>query len=381
MALTVAKTRAATKPGRYGDGDGLYLNVSKAGTRSWVQRIVIEGRRRDLGLGRYPDVTLNMARSKAMGNRRSLDSGVNPLAVEEERPPVPTFRDVAERYVMANEPTWRHPKTANDTRASLGTYAYPPIGDTPVDRITRADVLDILEPVWTAKPACSRKLRQRVRAVFAYAMARGLIDVNPAGEVIDAALPATPAVTSHFRALPYQDVPDALAVVGGSTAGLAARLCFRWMVLTAARSGEARGARWVDVDLEARTWTIPGTMMKSGREHRVPLSEQALEILEQARVLEDRSGLVFPSSRGKKLSDMTLTKVLRDNGLSDRATAHGFRTSFKVWCMEVADVSWAVGEAALAHTLGNSTEQAYARSDLFQRRRELMDSWGLYVVG
>ena len=209
----------------------------------------------------------------------------------------------------------------------------------------------------------------------------GHIDVNPAGEVIDAALPKTPAIKEHFRALDYQEVPDALDTVDASTAGPAAKLCFRWLVLTAARSGEARGALWEDIDLEARVWTVPAYRMKAGREHRVPLSDAALGVLTAAKEIDDGSGYIFPSSKGCELSNMTLTKVLRSTGLAERATIHGFRTSFKTWCMEVADVSWAVGEAALAHTLGNSTEQAYARTDLFERRRELMQDWAAYVSG
>ena len=188
--------------------------------------------------------------------------------------------------------------------------------------------------------------------------------------MIDAGLPRTPAVAAHFRALPYQDVPDVLRRVEASQARLASRLCFRFLVLTAARSGEARGARWDEIDRDARTWAIPKSRMKAGREHRVPLSDAALEVLRRAKALDDNSGLVFPSlyKPGRELSDMTLTKLLRDLGLADRATVHGFRTSFKTWCMETTDTPWAVGEAALAHTLGNSTEQAYARSDLFERR-------------
>ena len=189
-----------------------------------------------------------------------------------------------------------------------------------------------------------------------------------------------PAVKAHFRALPYSDVPDALVTVSASTAGLSARLCFRFLVLTAARSGEARGATWGDIDLERREWRIPGERMKAGIEHRVPLPDAALAVLEQARALDDGSGLVFPSTMkpGRQLSDMTLTKVLRSIGLADRATVHGFRTSFKTWCMETTDTPWAVGEAALAHTVGNSTEAAYARSDLLDKRRALMQQWASF---
>ena len=231
-----------------------------------------------------------------------------------------------------------------------------------------SDVLAALDPVWTTKPSAGRKLRQQVRAVFSYALAHGWVESNPAGEVIDAALAKTPAVKEHFKALPYQQVDAALRTVEDCTSRSPARLCFRFLVLTAARSGEARGATWDEIDLDARTWTIPGGRMKAGREHRVPLSTYAVEVLQRARELPAKNGLVFPSARGKKLSDMTLLKMLKDNGIS--TTVHGFRTSFKTWAMEQTDTPWAVGEAALAHAIGNATEQAYARSDLFERRRD-----------
>ncbi len=213
-------------------------------------------------------------------------------------------------------------------------------------------------------------------------MANELIETNPAGEAVDGALPSMPKVKAHLRALPYQEVGAALKTVDGSQTSLAAKRCLRFLVLTAARSGEVRGATWEEIDFEGATWTIPGSRMKAGTEHRVPLSDQALELLTLAQQLEDGYGLCFPSPLrpGRGLSDMTLTKVLRSTGLADRATVHGFRTSFKTWTMEQTDTPWAVGEAALAHQLGGSVEQAYARSDLFDRRRTLMQQWADYLT-
>ena len=283
-------------------------------------------------------------------------------------------------YIEANAPTWRHPKTAGDTRARLEKYARTLL-DRRIDRIKRGDVLAVLSPIWTAKPAVARKLRQRIRAICFYAMAHEWMAENPAGEAINAALPKTKAVKNHFRALPYQQVADALRVVDSGPSCDAVKRCLRFTVLTAARSGEARGATWDEVDLDSRTWTVPAERMKAGREHQVPLSDPAVEALRRAQDLSDDSGLVFPSPRtGDGLSDMALTKCLRDNGLADRATVHGFRTSFKTWAMEQTDTPWAVGETALAHSLGNSTEQAYARSTLFERRRALMQQWADYLL-
>ena len=265
---------------------------------------------------------------------------------------------------------------------TLDRHAMPTLANTPLERINRGDVLRVLTPIWTTRPETARRVRQRMRTVFRWAMAHGFMETNPAGEAIDGALPPMPKVKAHLRALPYQEVQAALEVVEASQASVAAKLCFRFLVLTAARSGEARGATWDEADLQAREWRIPAGRMKAGMEHRVPLSKQALDVLRETSSLREESGLVFPSplKAGAPMSDMTLTKVLRSVGLAERATVHGFRSSFKNWTLEQTDTPWAVSEAALAHTLGNSTEQAYARSDLFERRRALMQQWADYLT-
>lgn len=371
--------KALKRPGRYGDGGGLYLVVTKSGSKQWVQRIVIDGKRRDLGLGGFPTISLRAAREKALDNKTLVRMGGNPLV--QITMTTPTFKEMAQQYISLTAPRWRSPNTRIHWERSLENYVYPLVGGLPVDRIERGQVLQILTPIWTVKSETGRKLRRRMRAIFAAAMAHGHIELNPAGEIIDAALPSMPAVKAHYRALPYQDVPAALETVDESPASWPVKLAFRFLVLTAARSGEVRGATWDEIDLDAATWTIPGSRMKAGREHRVPLSTQAIAALRAALPMRDDSNLLFPSTRtNRALSDMTFTKLLRDVGLADRATAHGFRTSFKTWCMERTNVSWAVGESALAHTLGNSTEAAYARSDLFEKRRNLMQNWGEYVA-
>ena len=370
-ASYVQRLKPTDKNKRYADGDGLSLMVRPNGSKAWQVRLInADGTKTDKGLGAFPAVRLAEARNMAKARRAQVVGQTVEIATST----VLTFRVVAEKYIEANAPTWKHHKTAENTRSRLENYAYPVFGDTPINQIRRAEVLDVLEGIWTSKPAAAKKLRQRVRAVFDYALDREYIEVNPAAHFTRASLPPTGNGT-HFRALPYQEVSDVLAITAASPASLAVRMCFKWLVLTASRSGEARGARWQDIDPEARVWTVPGERMKSGVEHRVPLSHQAMAVLDEAAPLKDDSGLVFPGVKGKPLSDMTLTKVLRDNCLADKATVHGFRTSFKTWCMETTDTPWAVGEAALAHTLGNSTEQAYARTDLFDRRRVLMETW------
>ena len=379
--LTAARVKTLSEPGRYGDGDGLYLNVAPGGSKSWVQRITIEGRRRDMGLGGYPAVSLAQARRRAANNRAAVADGRD-LLTEKRRSVMPTFREAALTVHKTNKPRWRSVKQTKNWIQTLERHAMPALADIPVDRIGREEVLGVLTPIWTTRPETARRVRQRIRTILRWCMAHGFVEYNVAGETIDGALPPMPQVKEHLRSLPYQEVGAALRTVEASGASLSARLCLRFVVLTAARSGEARGATWDEFDLDAREWRILGGRMKAGMEHRVPLSDAALTALDEVRPLRDYSNLVFPSpvASGRPLSDMTLTKILRTTGLAERGTVHGFRSSFKVWCMERTDTPWAVSEAALAHTLGNMTEQAYARSDLFERRRALMQRWADFVT-
>ena len=381
MKLSATRVRALRNPGRYSDGDGLHLFINKRGRKSWVQRITVEGRRRDIGLGGYPTVSLAQARKRATDNREAIGNGRDPVA-DKRRPSTPTFSEAAHTVHEANKPRWRNGSHTRAWMQTLERHAFPKIGNKPIDTISRTDVLTVLTPIWSTRPETARRVRQRMRTIFKWAMANELIETNPAGEAIEGALPSMPKVKEHLRALPYQDVGPALRTVDASQTSPASKHCLKFLVLTAARSGEARGATWDEIDLEGATWTIPGSRMKAGVEHRVPLSDQALDVLMLARNLEDGSRLCFPSPlrAGRMLSDMTLTNILRKAGLADRATVHGFRTSFKTWTMEQTDTPWAVGEAALAHQLGGSVEQAYARSDLFDRRRVLMQQWADYLA-
>ena len=382
MALSAARVKALKEPGRYSDGGGLHLYISRAGRKSWVLRITIDGRRRDIGLGGFPSVSLARAREKAADNRAAVAEGRDPLA-EKHAPAMPTFREAACAVHEANIPRWRNARHIASWMQTLERHAMPTLSNTPLDRVDRGDVLRVLTPIWTTRPETARRVRQRMRTVFRWAMAHGFMETNPAGEAVDGALPPMPKVKAHLRALPYQEVGSALETVEASQASIPAKLCFRFLVLTAARSGEARGATWDEIDLQGQVRRIPSERMKAGMEHRVPLSVQTLDLLGEASALRDETGLVFPSplKPGSPMSDMTMTKVLRSTGLAERATVHGFRSSFKNWTLEQTDTPWAVSEAALAHVLGNSTEQAYARSELFDRRRPLMQLWADYVTG
>ena len=244
--LTAARTRAVTKPGRYGDGDTLFLSVAKGGSKSWVQRITIDGRRHDIGLGGFPLISLAHARERALANRLAVANGRNPLA-DKRRAKAPTFKKAAQATFEANRPRWRDGKTARNWMQGMEKRAFPVIGDMRVDRIGRQDVLRILTPVWSAHPDVARKLRQRIRATLQWCQAHGYVEQNVAGEAIDGALPAMPAVKAHHRALPYRDVGFALREVRSCSASPSARLCLEFLVFTATRSGEARGARWDEI--------------------------------------------------------------------------------------------------------------------------------------
>ena len=381
MKLSATRARALRDPGRYSDGDGLHLFIHKNGRKSWVQRITVDGRRRDIGLGGYPTISLAQARKRATDNREAIGNGRDPVA-EKRRPSTPTFSEAAHAVHEANKPRWRNGSHTSAWIQTLERHAFPKIGSKPIDAINRTDVLTVLTPIWSTRPETGRRVRQRMRTIFRWAMANELIETNPAGEAIDGALPSMPKVKAHLRALPYQEVGSALRTVDASQTSPASKRCLKFLVLTAARSGEARGANWDEIEFDSATWTILGSRMKAGVEHRVPLSDQALDVLMLAHELDDGSGLCFPSPLrpGRMLSDMTLTKILRSTGLADRATVHGFRTSFKTWTMEQTDTPWAVGEAALAHQLGGSVEQAYARSNLFDRRQPIMQQWADYLT-
>ena len=388
QALSAVFVRTVARTGMYPDGNGLNLKVVPSGARRWVQRVTIGGKRHNIGLGGYPAVSLAEARELAAENHRLIRQGRDPLAekrqaVEEFRKPsIPIFTQAAEQVIEMRRPTWSNAKHASQWTNTLRTYAHPVIGRKPVDEITTGDVLAILTPIWTTKPETASRVRQRLETVFDWAIFQGFRMDNPAGKGILRVLPRTSRLKSHHTALPHRDVPEALQRIRESTADLVTRLSFEFLVLTAVRSNEVRLARWSEVDWEEATWTVPEERMKARRIHRVPLSGPCLEILSQARELGGQEGgLVFPSGKnGKPLSDMVYTAMLRR--LEIPAVAHGFRSSFKQWCLETkgADATWLPSEAALAHNLGNSTQEAYIQhTDLLEVRRPLMEEWAEFL--
>ena len=379
--LTAAAVKAIKEKGLHRVDDGLYLRIaSESGRGAWQFRIVVSGKRRYVNLGPYPGIGLADARQKAIAYRVTIAEGNDSLE-QERKAAMPTFRQAMEEVFKLNAPRWKNAKHTISWRQTLEKDAMPIIGDLPVDEITREHVLKILSPIWTKKPETARRVRQRMRTILKWAQAHGHIEINPAGEMIDGALPSMPKVKAHFRALPYGEVGQALETIEASQASTASKLAIRFLVLTAARSGEVRNAVWDETDLDSRTWTIPAHKMKAGAEHRVPLVDEALATLERARELDDGSGLIFPSPlhQDRALSDMSLTQVLRKTGLASRATIHGMRSAFRDYCAETGKPR-ELAEAALAHVVCG-VEGAYFRSDLFEQRRRLMAQWAAFATG
>ena len=381
--LSATFVNTVNVPGRYGDGrggHGLSLLVKPAThggfSKSWAQRIRLDGKAANVGLGAYPVVTLARARQKALANARIVSEGRDP---RDQAGRAPTFEQAVETVIEIHAENWKDGgKSAAQWRASLRDYAVPKIGSKRVDRMTTADVMEVLLPIWSTKRETARRVRQRIGAVMKWAVAQGYREDNPAGDAISAALPKNSVRRQHQKALPHAQVGEALARVRASRAHRATELAFEFLVLTACRSGEVRGARWVEVDEAAATWTVPPARMKAKLEHRVPLCERAVAVLDEAREIADRSGLVFPSPTGRVLSDSTLSKLLRELGIG--AVPHGFRSSFRDWAAERTDVPREVCELALAHVNSDRVEAAYRRSDLFERRRELMQEWADYLA-
>ena len=380
--LSAAFVRTVTRPGRYGDGRGGYglsLLVKPTAngrlSKTWSQRVRFHGRVTNIGLGAYPIVTLAEARKKAVAHRRTIEAGLDPRGSR-----VPSFEDATEKVIAIHAAGWKPGgKSEAQWRSSLTTYAYPRLGRRPVDRITTADVMACLLPIWHTRPETARRVRQRIGAVMRWAIAQGYRVDNPAGDAITAALPSNMGHRRHHRALPHAEVAASIATVRASAAYPTTVLAFEFLVLTACRSGEVRGARWDEIELGEATWTIPGSRTKTGRQHRVPLPTRAVELLVEADRFRDRSGLVFPSTTGREMSDATISKLLREHNIA--AVPHGYRSSFRDWAAELTDTPREICELALAHVNSDRVEAAYQRSDLFDRRRQLMQDWANYLHG
>jgi integrase len=375
-----ARAAATTKPGRYGDGRGLYLAVSATSARKWVFRFTIAGRVTEMGLGNAA-VSLAQAREKAAEARKLVAAGVNPIEARREagrlKAGKPTFGQCADALLEAKSPEWRNDKHRAQWKMTLETYASR-LWSVPVDAVDTEAVLGVLQPIWQSKPETASRLRGRIETVLDAARAKGHVARNEANPArwrghLDKLLPKRQKLTrGHHAAMAFDDVPEFIGKLREREA--VAALALEFAILTAARSGEVLGARWAEIDLDAKVWTVPATRMKAGREHRVPLSGRALAILETLAAA--RTGdFVFPGQKtGKPLSGMAMEMVLRRMKVDD-VTVHGFRSAFRDWCGEATSFPRELAEAALAHVAGDATERAYRRGDALEKRRGLMEAW------
>lgn len=373
--LTARFVANTTKPGHYVDGDGLAMVIGKRGGKSWILRTMVRGKRRDIGLGGVSYVSLAEAREKARELRRLARTGGDPLAIQRTIHACPTFEEAA-RKVHAEQivGTSKNDKHRAQWINTLRDYAFPIIGAKPVSDILQSDVLAVLSPIWLSKQETARRVRQRIRTVLDWARTAGHRDgVNPV-EGVERGLARQRERVKHHAALPYRDVPQFLTLIGENVASQA----LKFLVLTAARTGEVIGARWSEIDFDERVWIVPEERMKASREHRVPLSEMAVEILGNMAGVDD--DFVFPGQkRGKGLSNMAMSNLLKRLGYSD-ITVHGFRSSFRDWAEEQGGMPREVAELCLAHEVGNAVERAYLRTDLFARRRTLLDDWSAFCM-
>ena len=381
--LTALKVRSIKEPGRYSDGNGLILICKASGAKSWILRIQYRGKRHDIGLGGVSELTLAQARDRAHELRKAVREGRDPIAERKLAasggPQLHTFREEALAFFQERSPNWSNEKHRAQWLSTMETYVYPTIGDQPIEKVTGPDVRALLVPIWQDKPETARRVLQRITTVLDYAHSKGLREHEAPLRSIRAGLGKQIKRASHFAAMPYAQAPELFASIHSSeTTG---KLALAFALLTAARSGEVRGATWGEIDLKSRLWCVPAERMKARREHTVPLSDQALAVLKLASELRHSTSPqehIFRGVRGGALSDMTLTKALRSE-VQQKWTVHGFRSTFRDWAAEKTSFPSAAVETALAHTIANKTEAAYHRTDYLDIRRQIMDDWAQFL--
>lgn len=388
--LSAVSVKNKSKPGLYGDGGGLYLQVTSAGAKTWIYRFMLSGRRRDMGLGALHTISLAEAREEARRCRQLVREGIDPiderksarLAARADEFKAITFKECAGSYIKAHEAGWQNAKHAAQWTSTLKNYAYPTIGGLSVSAIDTGLVMGVLEPIWTVKTETASRVRGRIEAILDWATVRNYRSgENPArwkGH-LDYLLPARGKIqkAGHHSALPYEDIKPFVTELRKQE-GIAAR-ALEFAILTAGRTGEVIGAKWDEIDLAKKLWVLPSERMKAGKEHRVPLSDSALQIILLMR--ENRqSDYVFPGqSPNRPLSNMALLSTLKRMKRTD-ITVHGFRSTFRDWIAEQTDFPSEVAEMALAHAVGDKVEAAYRRGDLFEKRRRLMDAWSSWCA-
>lgn len=375
--LTATGLRNLKEPGRYADGDGLMLRLVGPGKGSWIVRVQANGRRQDVGVGTLASMTLAEARDAARDVRKQIKAGIDVVYErKKERMQIPNFRTAATMVHAEHKVAWKNGKHQAQWINTLELYAFPKLGDRLVSEIEGRDIRDVLAAIWLTKPETARRVRQRIAAILDWACAKGFRESEAPMRSVMRGLPRQPKSKGHFEAMPYVDLPAFMNSLRDRFS--VGRAALEFLILTAARSGEVRGCRWSEIDLSARTWTIPAERMKAGKVHVVPLSDAAMGLLERAALFRmPVTDLVFPGQSPKKpLSDMTLLKILRDQDLP--YTVHGFRSSFRDWVAEATSTPGEVAEAALAHTIANKVEAAYRRTDYLEKRKGLMKDWGRF---
>jgi integrase len=376
MKLSVRKIKELAGPGRYSDGNGLYLHIRPGGSQQWLLRTTVQGKRTDIGLGSASLVTLSEAREKAHELRKQARDGLDPLQERRTLLSVPNFSEAAFIVWEQKRPAWKNTKHAKQWIGTLEEFAYPVIGEKKVPDVTSAHILEILSPIWTTKAETARRVRQRLRAVFDWAKVSGHRSGDNPVDGVKLALPKQADRVKHHAALPWQQLPEFMEKLLSQSGFSASAL--RFLILTATRSGEVRAASWGEI--AGDIWCIPAERMKMKRDHRVPLSDAVLSVLEEMVGFSEI--LIFPSINdfNKPMSDMVFKALFTRMGYKE-ITAHGFRSTFRDWVSDNAVASREVAEAALAHQVGDKTERAYARSDMFERRRKLMLAWTDYALG
>ena len=370
--------KALQSPGRHSDGNGLHLVTTRPGTASWVARLQKNGRRRDFGLGSFADVSASTARERITALRAQLAAGLDPIAERQKASGTPTFKEAAIFIHSERQQRWRNGKHQQQWLNTLQTYAFPRLGAMKLQAITLADITAVLSPIWLEKPETARRVAQRLGIVLDWAFLNGHRETEAPMRSILRLMPQQPRRDGHHAAMPIDELPTFFARL--NEAENVTRLALKLVILTAARSGELRGATWDEIDLDKRLWIIPAHRMKASREHVVPLSPSAVAVFQRAQ--EIRTGeteLVFPGlKRGRPLSDMALTKLLRDWKLP--YTIHGFRSTFRDWVSEETDFADEVAERALAHQVPGKTQRAYSRTDLLEKRKMLMSDWAAFCT-
>jgi integrase len=385
-AVTVAKAKT---PGLIADGGGLYLRIGPTGAKSWIFRYRRDGRLHDMGLGAAHTISLADAREKAHASRKLRLENIDPIEARQAgrveaklaAASAVTFRECAERYIEAHRAGWRNDRHADQWPSSLEAYAYPTLGDLPVQTIDVALVLKVLEPIWTARPETANRVRGRIESIIDWATARGYRrGENPArwrGH-LENLLPRKSKLRTiqHHVALPYRDIASFLTELRQEK-GIAVR-ALEFAILTAARAGEFAGARWDEINMAERIWIVPARRMKAGKEHRVPLSHSAMAIIEEMAAIP-QGEYVFPGGKpNRAITTDAMRKLLRRMGFDNVTTVHGFRSTFRDWAAEQTNFPREVAEMALAHKIGDAVERAYRRGDLFQKRRQLAEAWARF---